>query len=156
MDEQGGNLADETAEMMSESVAHQNEELRKRRSTRIMQAVPLAVTGVDALGRPFTERTSTLIINCHGCRYQSKHYVLKNMWVNLEVPHPETGHAPRRVRGKVAWIQRPRTVRQLFQVAFELEQPGNAWGIGFPPDVWFVFPENAHIGAANPASVTDL
>ena len=33
----------------------------KRRSTRIVQAVPLAVTGVDALGRPFTERASTLI-----------------------------------------------------------------------------------------------
>jgi len=137
MDEQGGNLADETAEMMSESVAHQNEELRKRRSTRIMQAVPLAVTGVDALGRPFTERTSTLIINCHGCRYQSKHYVLKNMWVTLEVPHPESGQPPRSVRGRVAWIQRPRTVRQLFQIALELETPGNTWGIAFPPPDWF-------------------
>src|SRR5580692_9084190 len=137
MDEQSGNVADETTEMMSETVAHQNEELRKRRSTRIMQAVPLAVTGVDALGRPFTERTSTLIINCHGCRYQSKHYVLKNMWVTLEVPHPETGLAPRTVRGRVAWIQRPRTVRQLFQVALELETPGNTWGIAFPPPDWF-------------------
>ena len=137
MDEQGGNLADETTEMMSETVEHQNEELRKRRSTRIMQAVPLAVTGVDALGRPFTERTSTLIINCHGCRYQSKHYVLKNMWVTLEVPHPEAGQAARTVRGRVAWIQRPRTVRQLFQVALELEVPGNTWGIAFPPPDWF-------------------
>jgi hypothetical protein len=144
MDEQqSGNLADETTEMMSETVAHQNEELRKRRSTRIMQAVPLAVTGVDALGRPFTERTSTLIINCHGCRYQSKHYVLKNMWVTLEVPHPETGQAPRTVRGRVAWIQRPRTVRQLFQVALELETPGNTWGIAFPPPDWFAPSEAA-------------
>ncbi len=112
-----------------------------------MQAVPLNVTGVDALGRPFTERTSTLIINCHGCRYQSKHYVLKNMWVSLEVPSPEPGHPPRRVRGKVAWIQRPRTVRQLFQVALELETPGNAWGIAFPPEDWFTFPENAGASA---------
>jgi len=78
-------------------------------------------TGVDALGRPFVERTSSLIINCHGCRYQSKHYVLKNMWVTMEIPHPEAGQPPRTVRGKVAWIQRPRTVRQLFQVALELE-----------------------------------
>ncbi len=137
MDEQSGNLADETTEMMSEPVAHQNEELRKRRSTRIMQAVPLAVTGVDALGRPFTERTSTLIINCHGCRYQSKHYVLKNMWVTLEVPNAEANQPPRMVRGRVAWIQRPRTVRQLFQVALELENPGNTWGIAFPPPDWF-------------------
>jgi len=133
--------------MVTEGAVNTSSELRKRRSTRIVQAVPLTVTGVDALGRPFAERTSTLIINCHGCRYQSKHYVLKNMWVNLEVPHPDAGHSPRRVRGKVAWIQRPRTVRQLFQVALELEQAGNAWGIAFPPDDWFVFPEEPSISA---------
>ncbi len=149
MDEQSGNIADETTEMMSETVAHQNEELRKRRSTRIMQAVPLAVTGVDALGRPFTERTSTLIINCHGCRYQSKHYVLKNMWVTLEVPNAEAGQAPRAVRGRVAWIQRPRTVRQLFQVALELETPGNTWGIAFPPPDWFAPSEAVRISSAH-------
>jgi hypothetical protein len=140
-DEESPDLADESADMSTEGAVNAGTELRKRRSTRIVQAVPLVVTGVDALGRPFAERTSTLIINCHGCRYQSKHYVLKNMWVNLEVPHAEPGHAPRRVRGKVAWIQRPRTVRQLFQVALELEAPGNVWGIGFPPEDWFAFPE---------------
>jgi len=140
-DEESPDLADESIDMSTEGAVNAGTELRKRRSTRIVQAVPLVVTGVDALGRPFAERTSTLIINCHGCRYQSKHYVLKNMWVNLEVPHSEPGHAPRRVRGKVAWIQRPRTVRQLFQVALELESPGNVWGIGFPPEDWFTFPE---------------
>ena len=160
-DEESSELADESTDMSSDGAVNASTELRKRRSTRIVQAVPLVVTGVDALGRPFAERTSTLIINCHGCRYQSKHYVLKNMWVNLEVPHPEPGHSPRRVRGKVAWIQRPRTVRQLFQVALELEVPGNAWGIGFPPDDWFGFPEEGpflpnavapadHSGAALP------
>ena len=127
--------------MASEPGANPNTEPRKRRSTRIVQAVPLVVTGVDALGRPFVERTSSLILNCHGCRYQSKHYVLKNMWVTLEIPHPETGQPPRSVRGRVAWIQRPRTVRQLFQVALELEVSGNAWGIAFPPEDWFAFPE---------------
>src|SRR5215813_8287716 len=137
----GSNLADEAGQMVSDNAVTPSTELRKRRSTRIVQAVPLMVTGVDALGRPFSERTSTLIINCHGCRYQSKHYVLKNMWVSLEVPHSESGHAPRTVRGRVAWIQRPRTVRQLFQVALELEVPGNTWGIAFPPDDWFAFPE---------------
>ena len=106
-----------------------------------MQAVPLTVTGVDALGRPFQERTSTLIINCHGCRYQSKHYVLKNMWVTFEVPHNEAGHEPRSVRARVSWIQRPRTVRELFQIGVELEVSGNVWGIAFPPGDWFPFPE---------------
>jgi hypothetical protein len=123
-------------DMTPENAINAGEELRKRRSSRIVQAVPLVVTGVDALGRSFVERTSSLIINCHGCRYQSKHYVLKNMWVTLEIPNAETGQPPRQVRGRVAWIQRPRTVRQLFQVALELELPGNVWGIGFPPEDW--------------------
>src|SRR5260370_6643083 len=145
MNEPSGNFADETMEMVSEGANNASAELRKRRSTRIVQAVPLVVTGVDALGRPFVERTSSLIINCHGCRYQSKHYVLKNMWVTMEIPHAETGQPPRTVRGRVAWIQRPRTVRQLFQVALELEVSGNVWGIGFPPEDWAAFPELGQI-----------
>ena len=143
MDDFGKPFADNYPEMVSEGMANPSTELRKRRSTRIVQAVPLVVTGVDALGRPFVERTSSLIINCHGCRFQSKHYVLKNMWVKLEIPHPESGQSPRNVRGKVAWIQRPRTVRQLFQVALELEIPGKVWGIAFPPEDWFGFDPNA-------------
>ena len=127
---------------MAESNIHPEQEAQKRRTTRIVQAVPLTVTGVDALGRPFQERTSTLIINCHGARYQSKHYVLKNMWVTLEVPHNEPGHEARIVRGRVTWIQRPRTVRELFQIGVELEVSGNVWGIAFPPGDWFPFPES--------------
>ena len=145
MDEFRRDRADELTHMMPENAMNAGEELRKRRSSRIVQAVPLIVSGVDALGRPFVERTSSLIINCHGCRYQSKHYVLKNMWVTLEIPHPETGQPPRKVRGRVAWIQRPRTVRQLFQVALELEQPGNFWGIGFPPEDWGSFALSANV-----------
>src|ERR1700675_3854856 len=158
MDELGREFAEDMGESVTGSgVASATAELRKRRSTRIVQAVPLTVAGVDALGRTFTERTSTLIINCHGCRYQSKHYVLKNMWVTLEVPHPETGQPPRNVRGRVAWIQRPRTVRQLFQVALELEVPGNTWGIAFPPPDWFAPSEagraaNAYSGAPEVAA----
>jgi hypothetical protein len=152
MDESSRDLAEEAGEMVSGPVASATVELRKRRSTRIVQAVPLLVTGVDALGRTFTERTSTLIVNCHGCRYQSKHYVLKNMWVTLEVAHAETGQPSRTVRGRVAWIQRPRTVRQLFQVALELEVPGNLWGIAFPPEDWFAFPETAKAAAAAAAA----
>ncbi len=127
---------------MAESNHQPEQEALKRRSTRIVQAVPLTVTGVDALGRPFQERTSTLIINCHGARYQSKHYVLKNMWVTLEVPHNESGRGARSVRGRVTWIQRPRTVRELFQIGVELEVSGNVWGIAFPPGDWFPFPES--------------
>jgi hypothetical protein len=118
-------------------------EPKRRRSTRIVHAVPLAVSGEDALGQPFKERTSTLIVSCHGCRYQSKHYVPRNGWVELEVQHPEPGYPARRVRARVSWIQRPRTVRELFQVGVEIAVPGNVWGVAFPPDDWFPWPEEA-------------
>ena len=128
---------------MAETSPYSESDPQKRRSTRIIQAVPLTVTGVDALGRPFQERTSSLIINCHGCRYQSKHYVLKNMWVTFEIPHNQAGRDPRTVRARVTWIQRPRTVRELFQIGVELEVAGNVWGIAFPPGDWFPFPDEA-------------
>ena len=133
---------------MAESNLNPDEIIKKRRTKRIIQAVPLTVTGVDALGRPFQERTSTVTINCQGCRYQSKHYVLKNMWVTLEIPHKEPGQPTRSVRGRVTWIQRPRTVRELFQVAVELEVSGNVWGIAFPPADWFPFPESGAVPQA--------
>jgi hypothetical protein len=123
----------------------------KRRSTRIVQAVPIVVTGTDALGQPFKERTSTLIINCHGFKYQSKHYVLKNSWLEVEIPQPEPGASPRLVRGIVTFVQRPRTVRELFQLGVEFEAPGNVWGIAFPPDDWFSVEAAEPAAAAKPA-----
>jgi hypothetical protein len=135
-----------------DSSANSRLETGNRRSSRIEQAVPLLVTGVDALGRPFVEHTSTVTLNCHGCRYQSKHYVLKNMWVTLEVPHAEAGQPPRHVRAQVMWIQRPHNVRELFQVGVELDTPGNLWGIAFSPPDWIPFPDLSHPLAEIPAS----
>ena len=113
---------------------------QRRRTTRIVQTVPMTVTGTDALGQPFKERTSALIINCHGCKYQSKHFVMKDSWVTFEVAHPEPGKEPRKVKAKVVWVQRPRTVQELFQIAAQMEVPGNIWGVAFPPDDWFPWP----------------
>ncbi|MGH9718132.1 MAG: hypothetical protein ACRD4R_15590 [Candidatus Acidiferrales bacterium] len=112
---------------------------QKRRSTRIVQAVPITVTGVDALGQPFKERTTTVMINCHGCKYQSKHYVPKNSTITADIPRAAPGQPPRTVQGRVVWVQRPRTVRELFQIGLEFEIAGNIWGIAFPPEDWFPY-----------------
>ncbi len=109
----------------------------KRRSTRVVQAVPIIVSGADALGQSFKERTSTVMVNCHGCKYQSKHYVPKNSWVSLEIPRHEASAPTYVVRGRVVWVQRPRTVRELFQIGVEFEIAGNYWGIAFPPEDWY-------------------
>lgn len=134
---------------MTESFPSNDPGAQKRRSTRIVHAVPLTVAGVDALGQPFKERTSTLIISCHGCKYQSKHYVPKNSYVTLEIPNPEAGRPPRTVQARVTWVQRPRTVRELFQVGAELQIPGNVWGVAFPPEDWFPYGEG--VSAEAPA-----
>ncbi len=125
-------------------------EASKRRSTRIVQAIPLTVTGVDALGQPFRERTSTLIVNCHGFKYQSKHYVLKGTWLEIEVPHTEPDQSARKVRGQVTFVQRPRTVKELFQVGVEMETSGNVWGIAFPPEDWFPFGQEPEAEESKP------
>lgn len=125
---------------MSESLPSSDPAVQKRRSTRIAQSVPITVIGVDALGQAFKERTSTVSVNCHGCKYQSKHYVPKAAQVTIEIPRGQADAPPRVVEGRVAWVQRPRTVRELFQIGVEFTVPGNVWGIAFPPADWFPVP----------------
>ena len=125
---------------MGGSVPSEDAGTQKRRSTRIAQAIPITVSGVDALGQPFKERTTTVMVNVHGCKYQSKHYVPKNSTVTLEIPRPEPSQPPRTMVGRVIWVQRPRAVRELFQIGLEFEVAGNVWGIAFPPEDWFPYP----------------
>jgi hypothetical protein len=106
---------------------------QRRRSERISESVPLIVRGIDLLGQPFEERTSTLALNLHGCRYSSKHHLPRNSWITIEVPR---GGELRNVRARVAWIQRPHSVREFFQIAVELESPANVWGMDPAPESW--------------------
>ena len=92
---------------------------------------------------PSKSEPRRVTVNCHGCKYQSKHYVPKNSVVTLEIPRMEPAFPPRVVQGHVVWVQRPRTVRELFQIGLELEITGNVWGIAFPPDDWFPYPDEA-------------
>src|SRR5271166_4122045 len=135
---------------VTESLPSSDPGEQKRRSTRIVQAVPITVSGVDALGQPFKERTTTVMVNCHGCKYQSKHYVPKNSIVKLEIPQLEPGSQPRTTPGRVVWVQRPRTVRELFQIGLEFEIAGNVWGIAFPPDDWFPLPSEEPVATSAP------
>jgi hypothetical protein len=105
----------------------------RRRSARVSEAFPLVIRGRDLLGQPFEERTSTLNFNLHGCRYPSKHHLPKNTWLTIEMPKNSAHH---NVRARVAWIQRPHSVREFFQIAVELESPENIWGLESPPADW--------------------
>ena len=111
---------------------------RRRRSTRIDQAVPIIVQGVGALREPYQEQVSTLSISCHGCSYQSKHEVIQGETVYLEIKLPNNGTAACSNRAQVKWAQKIGASKErTFQIAVELEIAGNIWGIASPPADWF-------------------
>jgi len=112
----------------------------KRRSTRVVQAMPIKVHGVDALSEPFTERTTTVMVSCHGCKYQSKHYVPKGSIVTVEIPRRVPGAPARIVTGNVIWVQRPSHARDLLHIGLEFEVPGNVWDYPSAPEDWFPLP----------------
>src|ERR1700722_18469692 len=112
-----------------------NPSTERRRSERALQSLPLIVRGVDLLGQPFEERTSTLAFNSHGCRYTSTHHLPRNSWVTLELPaganRSKEGDP---LRARVAWVQRPHSIRDFFQIAVELETPAEVWKSGSASD----------------------
>ncbi|MGH9575543.1 MAG: hypothetical protein ACRD40_18700 [Candidatus Acidiferrales bacterium] len=110
-----------------------NPSIERRRSKRVSESVPLVVRGVDLLGHPFEERTATLTLNLQGCRYFSKHHLPRNSWISIEVAN---GGEVRNVRARVAWIHRPHSIRDLFQIAVELEGATNMWDLEAPPEDW--------------------
>lgn len=109
---------------------------QRRRSTRVEQTFAVIIRGVDLLGQPFEERAAAQNLSFHGCCYASKHHLPKNTWITLEVPSSGSREEAACVRARVAWIQRPRTLRDLFHVGVELERGRNIWGITLPPADW--------------------
>lgn len=107
--------------------------IQRRRSERVAKSLPIVVRGVDLLGQEFEERTATLSFNLHGCRYASRYHLPKNTWITLEIAR---GSESRNARARVAWIQRPHSVREFFQINAELEAPQNIWLFEEPPAGW--------------------
>jgi hypothetical protein len=130
---------------LTESSSANRHAAEKRRSTRVMQAVPITVKGTDALGQSFKEYTSTVMVNCYGCKFQSKHYIPKNTVITLEIRNTKHNRMPRIARGHVIWVQRPRTFREVFHIGMEFDIPGDVWGIEVPPKDWFPHPEDEEL-----------
>lgn len=117
--------------------------VQRRRSERVTRSLPIVVRGVDLLGQEFEERTATLSVNLHGCRYASRYHLPKNTWITMEIAR---GAEFCNVRARVAWIQRPHSVREFFQINAELETPQNVWLFEQSPADW------AAVAPASPGS----
>ncbi|MGD0957097.1 MAG: hypothetical protein ABR953_09740 [Candidatus Acidiferrales bacterium] len=118
-----------------------------RRSTRVNRAIVLAVAGVDSFRGPYQEEVSTITISAHGCKYESKHEVLPNASVLLEMNGKGPDSKPVSARGHVKWTKRPVEAGGLYQTAIELDAPGNIWGIDSPPSDWAQFNAARNSGA---------
>ncbi len=112
--------------------------VEERRSTRIDRSIPLMVHGADFSRTPYQEQVSTLTISSHGCKYQTRHQVLRGDVVVLEVNQSDNFASLVSSRARVKWLQPLATGDDpAFEVAVELEAPGNIWGVASPPQDWF-------------------
>jgi len=108
-----------------------------RRSTRIEKSVPLIVLGQNQFGEPFMERTTSITVSNHGCRYPSRHDYGVGTSVTLQlVGSIVGGERPQTVRAMVRSVHPPASLRELQQVGVELETPGNVWGVVPAPTDW--------------------
>ena len=109
----------------------------KRRSTRIERSIPLIVLGQNQTGEPFMERTASVTLSKHGCRYPSRFDYGVGTPITLQLMGSISGDAkPQTVRAIVRSIHPPESVRELQQVGVELEMPANVWGIAPAPADW--------------------
>lgn len=120
----------------------------ERRSTRIDHSVSLMIHGFDLSRSPYQEHVSTVAINYHGCRYRTRHEMLRGDVVFLVVNQPDEEHTVFSTRARVKWLQATKLDGDnAFEVAVELEAPGNIWGISAPPSDWSKHPETALVEA---------
>src|SRR4029077_16763140 len=108
-----------------------------RRSTRLSEAVLMRVEGVDSYRGPYSEEVSTVSVSAHGCKYFSKHQVLSNALVILEMKNGKADTKPVSARGRVKWVAGLQG--GVCETAVELEDPGNVWGVATPPKDWLPF-----------------
>lgn len=114
------------------------ERVDARRSTRVVQSVPLSVSGMNEVGNPFVEMTSVVAFNCHGCLYRSRYHNRPGSWVTLHMANANSAKA-QPVRAQVRFVRLPANPTELYQVGVELESPANVWSIATPPKDWASF-----------------
>src|SRR3984957_3514345 len=107
-----------------------------RRSTRVEHPVTLIVLGKNGLGQPFQEKTASVSVNLHGCRYPSRHEYPVGSWVGLQVVNPDRQARSPLIRAQVRSVHTPDSPRELFQIGVELEIPSIVWGLSTPPEDW--------------------
>jgi tetratricopeptide (TPR) repeat protein len=117
----------------------------KRRSTRVARTIPVMVSWIGPQAEPLLEKTATLSINCHGCRYFSHYILRKNAKITIQIADNEGDNefSTSRLPARVAWTRRSRRMAGLCQVGVEFETPQNLWKVEDSPEDWESFASTA-------------
>jgi hypothetical protein len=92
--------------------------------------------GKTKFGQLFQEKTSSVSVNLHGCRYSSRHEYPVGAWIDLQVMDPDGQVKMPAMRAQVRSLHMSESSRELTQVGVELQIPANIWGISTPPEDW--------------------
>ena len=104
-----------------------------RRSTRVRVRIPLLITGLDPT-RPLRISCETLIVNAHGCVARLPQALELGVPVRIQVRETEA-------TARVAACQPLEP--SAWTVGFELQTPGNVWGLHPCPGDWERFGTDA-------------
>ena len=106
--------------------------LGNRRTKRVVLVVPVAVSANREQGNPFSEKTTTLIVNATGALVYLTTAVSEGQ--KLQMINSITGQ---RILCTVANVTKSGQEKAKWEVgmAFAEEKP-RFWGISFPPDDW--------------------
>jgi DNA anti-recombination protein RmuC len=102
-----------------------------RRSARLSVIVPLTIRGVAPNGKAFKENTWTISINKQGARLFAFHEPSVGDEITLE--NPVLG---RTAKGRVVRVCEKRFPEDPYEIAVELSDAQNVWGVKFPPEDW--------------------
>src|SRR5689334_17309562 len=104
--------------------------LKARRTTRVPLRVPVQI-GIEAGGKTESMDGWTIIVNIHGAKIECKRRIAVGDTVKVTVTPTKKSQS-----GKVVWSNETANTAGNHEFAVELTEPGNLWGVGFPPSHW--------------------
>lgn len=98
----------------------------QRRSGRLRRQLPIQVTGIDAMGRNFTDPAHTLVLSRHGAEILLKKDLVPEQEISISLPgSSQDGDA------RVVGLFSTRPEGLAYGIEFLLQE-GNFWGVAFP------------------------
>lgn len=96
-----------------------------RRSGRVLLQLPIVISGLRLDGASFEARGETLQVNAHGAKISTRAPLVEGMQVRIVVERPY-----RAKDARVVWTSEEQ------EFGIEFAEPGNFWGVYFPPSDW--------------------